>query len=156
MTQQTIAQSITGIYETHLTVCDLDRSLEFYCDGLGFELARLIPERQVAFLWVGGKDAGMLGLWETGSAPMGLRLHFAFHASLETVLQAPAKLKQVGVTPLGFGGDRVAEPDVIGWMPAASVYFKDPDGHSMEILNMLDVSADPEFGVGPYSKFIDG
>ncbi len=150
-----IAQNITGLYETHLTVRDLNQSLDFYRDTLGFELARHIPERNVAFLWVGGKDNGMLGLWETGSAPMGMRLHFAFRAPLQAVLDAPAQLRNAGITPLGFGGDPVEEPDVIGWMPAATVYFKDPDGHSIEILSMLDTPANPDFGVGPYAKFTE-
>lgn len=148
-----IAQDITGIYETHLTVRNLDRSLAFYQDRLGFELARQIPDRNVAFLWVGGKENGMLGLWETGSAPMGLRLHFAFRAPLQTVLAAPDRLREVGITPLGFGGDPVDEPDVIGWMPAASVYFKDPDGHSIEMLSMLNTQGDTDFGVAPYSEW---
>lgn len=30
------------------------------------------------------------------------------------------------------------EPNVIGWMPAAAVYFRDPDGHMLEYLTMLD------------------
>jgi lactoylglutathione lyase len=30
-----------------------------------------------------------------------------------------------------------AEPSVIGWMPAAAVYFRDPDGHLLEYLPML-------------------
>jgi lactoylglutathione lyase len=27
---------------------------------------------------------------------------------------------------------------VIGWMPAAAVYFEEPDGHMLEYLAMLD------------------
>ena len=150
-----IAQNITGLYETHLTVRDLAKSLAFYQGKLGFELARHIPERDVAFLWVGGKENGMLGLWKTGNAPMGMRLHFAFRAPLKAVLNAPDHLRAAGITPLGFHGDPVEEPDVIGWMPAATVYFKDPDDHSIEILSILDMAADPEFGIGPFSKFVD-
>jgi lactoylglutathione lyase len=30
------------------------------------------------------------------------------------------------------------EPSVIGWMPAAAIYFKDPDSYLIEYLTMLD------------------
>jgi lactoylglutathione lyase len=32
---------------------------------------------------------------------------------------------------------------VIPWIPAASVYFDDPDGHSLEYIAMLSDQADP-------------
>ena len=31
---------------------------------------------------------------------------------------------------------------MIGWMPAAAVYFRDPDGHLLEYLAMLDAAPD--------------
>jgi lactoylglutathione lyase len=37
------------------------------------------------------------------------------------------------VVPLSFFGEETGEPSVIGWMPAAAVYFRDPDGHLIEI-----------------------
>jgi lactoylglutathione lyase len=40
--------------------------------------------------------------------------------------------------PLSFFGKESMEPSVIGWMPAAAIYFRDPDGHLMEYLTMLD------------------
>jgi catechol 2,3-dioxygenase-like lactoylglutathione lyase family enzyme len=57
---------ISGIFETHLTVRNLDRSIAFYRDRLGLTLARHYAERNVAFFWAGQKADGMLGLWETG------------------------------------------------------------------------------------------
>lgn len=41
---------LLGLYETHLTVRDLDRALDFYTNKLGLTLARQLPERKVAFL----------------------------------------------------------------------------------------------------------
>jgi lactoylglutathione lyase len=40
---------IDGLFETHLTVADLDRSVAFYRDVLGLPLAHAQPERGVAF-----------------------------------------------------------------------------------------------------------
>lgn len=40
---------ISGIFETHLTVRNLDRSIAFYHDMLGLTLARHYAERNVAF-----------------------------------------------------------------------------------------------------------
>lgn len=48
--------SITGLYESHLTVSDLDRSIDFYRVVVGLELAHTIPDRHVVFFWVGGRD----------------------------------------------------------------------------------------------------
>ena len=148
------ADSVTGIYETHLSVRDLQTSLAFYRDTLGFEVAREIPDRRVAFLWVGGKDNGMLGLWEGGAGPLGMRLHFAFRMPVESVLKVPDQLRATGLQPLGFSGEAVSEPVVIGWMPAVSVYVKDPDGHSIEFLSILNDTPDPDFGIGPYSSWL--
>ena len=65
---------IRGLFEAHLTVSDLDRSIGFYRDVLGLPLATRIPERQVAFFWVPTPDKAMLGLWSIGTSPLRLRL----------------------------------------------------------------------------------
>ena len=143
-----------GIYETHLTVASLDRSLAFYRDILGLELARRISDRHVAFLWVDDKHLGMLGLWQTGSSPMRMHLHMAFRLDLAEVLTIGPALRGRGVQPLGFSGEPLDEPVVIGWMPAVSQYCADPDGHSIEFINVLDEAPDPTFGVRPYSNWL--
>jgi lactoylglutathione lyase len=48
------------------------------------------------------------------------------------------------------------EPSVIGWMPAAAVYFRDPDGHLLEYLAMLDEPARPAAGIVPWSQWEAG
>ena len=48
---------IRGLFEAHLTVSDLDRSIRFYRDVLGLPLAQQIPERNVAFFWVPTSDS---------------------------------------------------------------------------------------------------
>ena len=145
-----------GLFETHLTVSDLDRSIEFYRDVVGLPLALVLKERGAAFFWVGGRGAAMLGLWSLGSAPMGLSLHIALGASLGDVLAACDGLRSNGITPRSFFGAETSEPSVIGWMPAAAVYFRDPDGHMIEYLAMLDEPARAERGIVSWSEWASG
>lgn len=145
---------ITGLYETHLTVSDLQRSIGFYRDILKLEVATIIESRNVAFLWIGDKRTSMLGLWETGSAPLRMRLHIALRTSLDDVVRSAAALKANGVQPKGFHGEPLDEPVVVGWMPAVSQYFSDPDGHSIEFIHVLEEAADPGFGIKPYSQWL--
>jgi GNAT superfamily N-acetyltransferase len=147
------APKATGLFETHLTVSDLDRSIAFYRDVVGLPLALVLEERGAAFFWIGSPGQAMLGLWSLGSAPMGLLLHFALRASLEDVLAACDALRSNGVTPLSFFGAETSEPSVIGWMPAAAVYFRDPDGHSVEYLAMLEEPAQAERGIVRWSEW---
>jgi lactoylglutathione lyase len=141
------------LFEAHLTVANLDRSVTFYRDVAGLSLALEMPQRGAASFWIGGVGEAMLGLWSLGSAPMGLSLHVAFKASLEDVLEACERLRALGVTPLSFFVTETDEPSVIGWMPAAAVYFRDPDGHLLEYLAMLDEPACPERGIVPWSQW---
>jgi len=146
--------ALTGLFETHLTVSNLDRSIAFYRDVVGLSLALEVPERGAAFFWIGGSGEAMLGLWSLGSAPMGLSLHVAFRATLEDVLGACDRLRTLDVTPLSFFATETDEPSVIGWMPAAAVYFRDPDGHLLEYLAMLEDETQPELGIVPWSQWI--
>lgn len=45
---------IEGLFEAHITVSDLKRSMAFYRDVLGLEVGIVQPERPAAFFWVGG------------------------------------------------------------------------------------------------------
>lgn len=145
---------VRGLFETHLTVADLGRSVAFYRDVVDLPLALEVPSRGAAFFWVGGPGHAMLGLWSLGSAPMGMVLHIAFDVGLDEVLEAPALLSAKGAAPLSFFGEPTTEPSVIGWMPAAAVYFRDPDGHQLEYLAMLDEPPRPDLGVIPWSEWI--
>ena len=143
--------TVQDLFETHLTVADLDRSMAFYRDVVGLPVALELPERGAVFHWIGRPRRAMLGLWSIGSAPMGMRLHIAFAMSLKDVLEAPVRLRAKGLRPLSFFGEPADEPSVIGWMPAAAVYFQDPDGHMLEYLSMLPLDARPDAGIVPWS-----
>src|ERR1019366_4495375 len=73
--------SVRGLFETHLTVADLPRSVAFYRDIVGLPVALEAPERGAAFHWIGQPGQAMLGLWSIGSAPMRMQLHIAFGMS---------------------------------------------------------------------------
>jgi lactoylglutathione lyase len=145
---------VRGLFETHLTVADLARSTAFYRDVVGLPVALELPERGAAFHWIGAPGRAMLGLWSLGSAPMGLSLHVAFDVALDDVLAAPARLREQGIEPLSFFAEPADEPSVIGWMPAAAVYFRDPDGHLLEYLAMLDEPPRPEVGIVDWSRWL--
>ncbi len=143
---------VAGLFETHLTVSDLDRSIAFYRDVVGLPLAHRVPARGAAFHWIGGPGQAMLGLWSIGSSPLSLRLHTPFRVSIDDVIAAVPALKRVGITPrAGGGGTEIDEPMVLAWMPAATVYFDDPDGHSLEFIAMLPDASQPELGFIPLS-----
>ncbi len=75
--------AIQGLFESHLTVSNLDRAVRFYGDQLGLPLARVFQERRVAFFWIGAPGRAMLGVWEAGSSPQRMSLHVAFAVTLQ-------------------------------------------------------------------------
>jgi lactoylglutathione lyase len=144
---------IQSLFESHLNVADLRRAMNFYGDVLGLELAQLFHDRKVAFYWVGQDRGSMLGLWEAGASPQKMGLHIAFKVRLQDLLQASARLRAANVVPRDFHGNPAEEPVVLAWMPAASLYFHDPDGNLLEFLAMLPQPTRPELGVVSWSQW---
>jgi len=62
------------------------------------------------------------------------------------------KLVEHKIDILGLGGDKAEEPTVIGWMPSAQIYFRDPDGHMLEFISILPEPPNPKFN-GRYSEW---
>ena len=128
---------VRALFEAHLNVTNLERSIAFYRDVLKLQLAHVVEERRVAFFWIGAPGRSMLGLWEANSTPQKLTLHTAFETSVEDVRQAPATLRRAGIVPLDLAGNPTDEPVLLAWMPALAIYFHDPDGNLLEFIAML-------------------
>ncbi len=146
--------SISSLFEAHLTVSELDRAVAFYRDQLALPLAHIFPERKVAFFWVGAPGKAMLGLWEAGTMPINLSLHVAFQVALPFLHEAPARLQKAGIQPRDLAGLPTDEVIVLAWMPAASVYFRDPDNNLLEFISMLPDAPRPDLGVLPWSDWV--
>ena len=144
------------LYETHVPVTSTETSAKFYVEIVGLEFAYRDPNRDVVFLWIGTGRRSMLGLWGPtttyGRDPH--RCHFAISLPLEDLLAAGRRLNDLGVSTGNFAGEETTEPSVIGWMPSAQLYFRDPDGHCVEFITLLDDPPDAGF-IGPLSTWQD-
>ena len=142
------------LYEAHLAVASTVRSTKFYLDQVGLEFGYRDPARDIVFLWAGPERRSMLGLWGPttlyGKDPH--PAHFAFAVSLPELLAAGPRLNQLGIATCDFAGKETTEPSVIGWMPSAQLYFRDPDGHSLEFIALLDDPPDSTF-IGSLSEW---
>jgi len=110
--------------------------MNFFGQTLGLELAEVCWKRRVASTGLvgGATQCSVCGRW--GQVP---------------AAQPPSCLSVGSLSPVGrpcapsgsqccssrFLGEPTGEPVVIGWMPAASLYFRDPDGNLLELLAML-------------------
>ena len=146
---------INSLYETHLFVESLERSIAFYQGVLGLRLAHIEEERRAAFFWIGEGKQTMVGVWERPKTEIEIR-HFAFRVEPAAVLDSVAWLQEAGLQPHNFFSKDDAEPMVFAWVPAVAIYFRDPDGHSLEFIGLLDSEPAPERGVVRYSEWSTG
>ena len=128
---------IKGLYETHLFVENLERSIEFYGKTLELKQCRFNNERRTAFFWIGKDKQYMLGLWEKPKERIDIR-HFAFECQPDWILNESVNyLKSRNIKYWNFLNDGTDGPMVFVWMPAISIYFHDPDGHELEFIGIL-------------------
>jgi catechol 2,3-dioxygenase-like lactoylglutathione lyase family enzyme len=123
-----VVPSIKGIVESSLYVFDLERSVRFYRDTLGFTLISDFGERGCA-LHAGGNQVLLL-FKKRGSVDIEFphhgdgELHVAFAISAEELPRWQAWLESKGVS---FGRK--------SWQPGSqSLYFRDPDRHLLELV----------------------
>ncbi|MDP1421686.1 VOC family protein [Peribacillus simplex] len=135
---------IKGLYEVHLPVQDLKRSIEFY-KNLGLQMASEYDD--VAFLWI-VPNKTWLGLWKTeiskdrdpASFP-GNGRHLAFEVDFDDIKKASIWLTERGITLRSHGGLEPLEPIARPHQQNVSVYFDDPDGNALELMcNLPDGS----------------
>jgi lactoylglutathione lyase len=144
---------IKGLYETHLNVEKLERSIDFYGNILELEQCYYEEERKAAFFWIGKPKQSMLGLWEKPKGQIDIR-HFAFQCEPYWVLHESVDyLKKRNLPFRNFLNDGAERPMVFAWIPAISIYFEDPDGHSIEFIGILDGRSRPEIGIISYDEW---
>lgn len=132
---------IKGLYEAHLPVSNISKSIEFYM-GLGLDLA--IKYEKTAFFWI-VKNESWLGLWECEQAKMNYHpsiRHIAFRVEIEDLKNVKEWLEKRGIEMREEFGFKPLEPIVIPDQTHAMVYFHDPDGNSLEFICKL--SSEPE------------
>ncbi|MDQ5929150.1 MAG: hypothetical protein QG594_928 [Bacteroidota bacterium] len=145
---------IKGLYETHLFVENLEISIDFYKNVLGLEYCHSERERRVAFFWIGKTKEAMLGIWEKPKDQIDKR-HFAFRCDTDFILNESVNfLKSHNLKPTNFLHNGIEEPMVFAWIPALSIYFEDPDGHSLEFISILDGESKPENGILTYENWV--
>lgn len=151
-----------GLYEAHLPVTELGRSVHFY-GRLGFELAYGARDDPSALLTCrAGGQRWMLGLFEVGDIVHRhpAEYHLAFRADPDDVDTLVSRLETRGIQPThpptAPEQGRMSEPIVHGWMPAAAVFFRDPDDHLLELVAELDEPPRPDFVYRPLSEWREG
>jgi catechol 2,3-dioxygenase len=117
------------IGHVHLKVSDIDRSLEFYCGVLGFEVQQRLGD-QAAFISAGGYHHHIgLNTWESAGAPPPPRnstglYHFAIRYPTRAALaDALRRLGEAGVPVSGASDHGVSE----------AIYLSDPDENGIEL-----------------------
>jgi catechol 2,3-dioxygenase-like lactoylglutathione lyase family enzyme len=127
--------SVQGVLETSLYVEDLDRAATFYRSLFGFPT--LLRDSRLCALNVSGRQ--VLLLFRRGGTPAPVqtpggtipvhegagRLHLAFAITRGDVPAWQARLRQLGIK---------IESVVSSPRGGSSVYFRDPDGHLVELV----------------------
>ena len=138
---------IKGIYEAHLPVSNLSLSIEFY-KKLELEIA--YQQEDLVFFWI-EKGRSWLGLWETDRVNTdyhpSLR-HIAFQIDKEHMQDVKEWLKERNIeVSTNFGFPPIKQPLVLPNNPQAhaAIYFKDPDGNSIELIAPLRLDYKEEF-----------
>ncbi|MEO7510864.1 MAG: VOC family protein [Gemmatimonadaceae bacterium] len=119
---------LTGILETALYVDDLSRSRKFYQDLFGFEVvvdverlvALAVRPGQVLLLFLRGASSQLPHTAHDGSG----QLHMAFSIPASAVAEWKTTLRHAGITI-----EETRTWDAGG----ESIYFRDPDGHLLEL-----------------------
>jgi catechol 2,3-dioxygenase len=128
-THESGADEFVRVGHVHLKVADLERSIAFYRDVLGFEVTQRIGD-SAAFLSDGGYHHHVgLNTWESRGgeppAPGSTGLyHVAFlYPSRRALAAALRRLTEAGVALDGAADHGVSE----------ALYLRDPDGNGVEL-----------------------
>lgn len=141
----------TRIGHVHLKVSDLERSVAFYRDALGFELTTRYGT-DAAFLSAGGYHHHIgLNTWHSKGAPPGSSrspglYHFAIlYPSRAELARAVRRLLDNGVAIDGVADHGVSE----------AIYLHDPDGIGIELYRDRDQAEWPRGANGEVAMSSD-
>jgi catechol 2,3-dioxygenase len=119
----------TRIGHVHLKVSSIQRSLDFYCKLLGFELITMYGD-QAAFISAGGYHHHIgLNTWHSEGAPpakkegVGLYHTAILYPTRKDLATIYARLKKNGYHLTGASDHGVSE----------ALYLNDPDGNGVEL-----------------------
>ena len=142
------------IGHVHLKVADLERSLRFYCDVLGFQLTQRYGT-QAAFVSAGGYHHHIgLNTWESlgGSPPppgtTGLYHVAILYPTRRSLADALARLIDAGIRLDGASDHGVSE----------ALYLRDPDENGVELYwdrPQEEWPRTPEGGVAMFTRRFD-
>ena len=117
------------IGHVHLKVADLERSLQFYCGVLGFQLTQRYG-RQAAFVSAGGYHHHIgLNTWDSlGGSPPSAGTTGLFHVAIlyptrQALADALRRLMAAAVSLEGASDHGVSE----------AIYLRDPDQNGLEL-----------------------
>jgi catechol 2,3-dioxygenase-like lactoylglutathione lyase family enzyme len=128
------APRLTGVLETSLYVADLDRSAAFYMEVIGCEsflrddrmCALGVAPGQVLLLFRQGGSA------EATATPGGVIPPHDGRGQLHLCFSAPAS--ELGAWQAHLDAHGIAIESDVAWPHGGrSIYFRDPDGHALEI-----------------------
>lgn len=124
-----------GVCHFTIAVTDSVRSTEFYTEVLGLKLLNANHERGMVFLDSAG-DCIVLMKTDTTIAPVHQRdAHHAFHVDADKLDDYVQELKDKGIDII-LEEERTGKAVVTG----RSVYFPDPDGNVIELVDMYAYS----------------
>lgn len=147
---------IKGLYEAHLPVSNISKSIEFY-KGLGLKLA--IKYKKTAFFWI-VENESWLGLWECEQVKIKYHpsiRHIAFRVDFEDLKNAKKWLNERGIEMREEFGFKPTEPIVMPDQAHAMVYFHDPDGNSLEFICKLssEPKNKPDMYLSEWEKYLE-
>jgi catechol 2,3-dioxygenase len=118
-----------SIGHVHLKVADLDRSLKFYRDILGFELTQRYGS-QAAFISAGGYHHHIgLNTWESkGGSPPPPGTTGLYHIAIKYPTRSSLADALQRLTAAGYPFDGAADHGV-----SEALYLRDPDDNGVEL-----------------------
>ena len=125
----TTIDAAVRIGHVHLKVADIERSLEFYCGVLGFEVQQRMGS-QAAFVSAGGYHHHIgLNTWESrGGQPPARGTTGLYHVAILYPTRAALADACRRVLAAGIALDGAADHGV-----SEALYLRDPDGNGLEL-----------------------